>query len=169
MYTKTPMGEEEAKNNGLVILLGLVLLVFLFKVFDWGFLSSRITEYPAYCKVKVVYNTCSSPAYELNKTVYEVIPARQEVIYTSEGSPPNKLTNCAISDRSNWSCKYSDNSAELGFVNGRYYEVPLTDSSVTQDIKDHGYYLSKWSWLNVSAKYGCGGKFYCYPLIYLLN
>lgn len=133
-------------------------------VVDLGFVKSEVTAYPIFCKQKLSYGVCSDPEYSLRRTHYKLIPSRQEVLHWIEGSNVERLTKCAIKDRTNWSCKYNDESAEFGFTDGRYWKYSLKESS-SADLLERVYYVSKTEWRNQSCKDSGMPYLICLPLI----
>lgn len=168
----TPTEEKGLNPIISLVILGVVIL-FVIKVFDWGFFKSEITAYPAMCSEKVALGSCSNPEFTLNRTTYKVLSDRQEVLYWSEVSGDvQRLTKCAVKDRKNWSCKYNDNSAEFGFTNGKYWSY--TNESMSSDVglemDRKTYYLSRWGWLNLKCKSTSGlEKLLCLPVVVLFE
>lgn len=145
------------------ILIIILLPIYLLSFIDWGFLKSEITKYPVMCKGRVAYNTCDNPEFTLRKTTYKVLPQEQEVSYWTEGFDVQKLTNCAVGDRKNWTCRYNDNSAEFGFSNGSYWEVSLAPS-LTAALAEREYYVSKSRWLHLKCSNSRFHYLLCIPL-----
>lgn len=114
------------------------VLLFLYVV-DWGFLKGEITEYSIYCDPKV-------DCINLNPTTYKVSETRQEVIHWTDDSPPETLKNCSVVNRTNWSCKYNDGSAEFGFTKGNYFQYILRDSA-SSFMDDNTHYVSRLRYL----------------------
>lgn len=112
---------------------GVIVILLIIIFFDWGLLKSEITAYPINCPSDLDY------CYSLRYTRYKIDKRNQEVIYWTEGFLPEKLTNCAIVNRSNWSCKYNDGSAEFGFTNGTYYNYSLITDNLEELTKDIRY------------------------------
>lgn len=143
------------------LILGCSLLVLL-SILDLSFLKSEIVEYPILCGHKLTYGICSAPKFNLRRTYYKPSISRQEVLYWTEGFNVERLTKCAVRDRKNWSCKYDDGSAEIGFKDGRCFDHTL---SPTVTVSDDVYYVSKLEWLNQQCK--DSGLLYplCLPLV----
>ena len=54
-----------------------------------------------------------------NKSIYRVIVDTQSVVYWYPGvSSPKRMKDCAIADKFNWQCTYSDNSGKVIMTNG---------------------------------------------------
>lgn len=137
---------------GLIIVL---LLLFAFiKFIDWGFFKSEITAYPVQCKHTVELNQCEQPEYTLRKTTYKVSSDRQEVLYWTEDFDTQKLTNCAVRDKKNWSCEYNDKSSKFGFTDGNFWEIVNTSKvlRLTADLTEKTYYTSKLEYLKIQCK-----------------
>ena len=152
------------KFLGFIIIL--LVIISSWKFFNIsGLFNSEITEYSIMCKEKVEWNQCENPNYPLNKTIYKVLVQRQEVVYWINDFPPERLTKCAIRDKKNWSCKYNDESAEFGFRNGIFYEFSLKQSSVSEELWNKVYYVSRTKYLMIS----CENKIPCFLLVNLLD
>ena len=78
------------------------------------------------------------------------------MLYWVEGFNVERFTKCAVNNRTNWSCKYDDGSAEFGFNNGRYREISFGSGTSSEE---YVYYASKWQWLNQ----GCQRTGLLYP------
>jgi hypothetical protein len=61
-----------------------------------------------------------------------------------------RYDDCAISDMDNWSCSYGDGSGSFGFMNGGFYEYPVTT--------DQYFFVSRWAY----NKERCGWHQYDY-------
>jgi len=150
------------------VLMGIYFVTLAFAVFDWGFLKGEITAYPIHCEELTGTGGCKKVGFTLRTTTYKPYAESQEVVYWVEGFPPEKLTQCAIRDTRNWSCKYNDGSAQFGFTGGRYWEITLIPG-VTDDFGKKTIYVSRWHWLKES----CGGNwkvfFLCAPLMAFLD
>lgn len=138
---------KEKIEKIVVWIIGVSFVLILLYVIDWEFLKSEITEYPVMCSQKLDFGICNGQKTPLNPRTYRVFPKRQEVIYFMKGFdlPVRRLTKCAVLDRRNWSCKYDDDSAELGFRNGEYWIT----SSISNDFDERTYYVSRFQWLKL--------------------
>jgi hypothetical protein len=112
--------------------------------------SSEITAYPVQCKTIVQNGQCSAPEYTLRYTTFKVFVNEQNVVSAVEGFPPTRLTQCAVRDRMNWSCRYDDDSAELGFNDGAYFEVTLKQPTFAT-LSRNVYYVSYTEYLRIQS------------------
>lgn len=168
---ETPAQDKELNPIFGFIILGLFLIL-IFKLFDWGFLKGEITEYPVQCEHVVSLNQCKSPQFTLNKTTYKILSNRQEVIYWSEVTKtPDKLSNCAVINRKNWSCEYKDKSAKLGFTDGKYWSItnPEMATPVGLDYDSKIYYVSRFQWLNLKCHGSDEPYILCLPIVILFE
>lgn len=85
-------------------------------------------------------------------SVIEIRVSEAHVVVKS-GLSVKRSDECAIFDKRNWACTYSDRSATFGFNGGEYFEVPKTDklhhlrdTPLSEDI-----YLSRFAYM----KLGC--------------
>ena len=72
----------------------------------------EITSYPVACSGIEEGRICKGGHWmALNRTTYEVLKEKQEVIHWLPGLsyPPQRETNCAVRNVENWRCSYSDN------------------------------------------------------------
>ena len=83
----------------------------------------------------------------LNPTKYKVFPESQVVIYWHPDSdlPGQKLVNCVVRDRLNWSGEFKDGSGKFMMVNGKFVQI----FPVEEDI----YYVSCWKWWFLQIKW----------------
>lgn len=150
-------------------MIGIYTILFILAWVDWGFLKSEITAYPLHCSHKVgVLGECSNVDFSTRAFIYKVDPKRQEVLYWVEGFEVSKLIDCAIRNRKNWTCKYSDNNTEIGFNNGKFFET-VDPNSLTADLAAKTFYVSRHDWLVRS----CRGSWIpfpvCFPFIQWFN
>lgn len=123
-----------------------------YSISDGGYFSSNISAYPIECSEKRNnINNCEASEYTLRKTRFKVLPDRQEVLRWTEGFPVERLTKCAVSDRSNWSCKWRDESSFFGFKSGTFFDIDLPPAPATYD--ERTIYVSRLEWL----RFKCGG------------
>jgi hypothetical protein len=143
--------------TGLVVFLVVIYVaIVIFAAIDWGFIRNEVTKYPLLCEHAIEHGTCKRVAFPLNPTTFKVMTDRQEVVYWTHLGPdfirPERLTKCAVRDRYNWSCRYNDESAELGFSSGAYRQTILKPAyMVGIDTKEM--YVGRWSYYNQQ----CGG------------
>ena len=122
---------------------------------DFSIFQSEITHYSARCEIPVINGHCTRPEYTYRPTTYRVDVEHQTVIYWMEGFNVQRLQDCAVADRMNWTCKFSDGSAELGFQDGKHFERTIGQtSSIVQDFDTYAFDLSKygysmWEWLDM--------------------
>ena len=125
----------------------------LWLVPDWSFLKGEVTVYSARCRVDVVDNFCADPLFTVGPETFRVSEDRQEVLSRRDGFPPSRLTECAVVDRLNWQCKYSDGSAQLGFTDGTYFSNPLgTSRRIITDYKERYYFFSRTEYLKLKFR-----------------
>lgn len=76
----------------------------------------------------------------LNPTIYKVFPESQVVIYwiPDSNSPVEKLVNCVVRDRLNWSGEFKDGSGKFMMVKGEFFQTFPVDKDI--------HYISKWKW-----------------------
>lgn len=114
--------------------LSLIFIVFgilFIYIIDWGFLSGSITEYPIMCPSDFhEKNGC----YTLNTTTYYPNKNNQTVKMKTDFNIET-LSKCSVINRTNWECKFNDESASFGFINSQFHSVTLT-TSVSQDLVD---------------------------------
>jgi hypothetical protein len=77
--------------------------------------QNQVTVYP----LVLVEGHGPSPA---NRSVYKVYPETQTVVHWVPGidEVPDRLAKCAVRDRLNWRCEYSDGSAVLTMREGTF-------------------------------------------------
>jgi len=111
------------------------------------FLSSyEITAYPLHCDTPVdKAGRCNGKLIQLNRTIYKVFPETQQVIiyHPDSSGPPMRARDCAVFDKRNWRCTYSDKSGSFGCNEGRFYE----DEPDPRVI-----YVSKWRYWFIALK-----------------
>ncbi len=156
------------------IIFSFAVVIYLFLLFvafiDWGFLKGEITDYPIQCQNKPVYGVCNKKDFALRKTTYKPSVQRQDVVYSTEGFDVKRLTKCAVKDRKNWTCTYDDESAEIGFTNGKFFEVSLKESKfVSEDMFDKIYYVPKHEWIRQSCRDSWINYYLCLLIINYLN
>jgi hypothetical protein len=142
-------GSKEVKRsvittNGRWLIVFLVIITYI-RFIGWNPLGSTVVEYPASCSVVVVLGKCAGMITPLNRTAYRV--SDSAVTYSSEiGGEVEALSNCAVQDKNNWSCSYPDNSAQLGFRGGIFWERvnPAMDQNPT--ITAESIQLSRFQW-----------------------
>ena len=123
---------------------GLLFLAAILYFFDFGFISGQITAYPLSCDTKnFVDYQCTEKWLPLNPTTYKPNANRQTVIY-SIGGYWETLTKCSVVNRSNWTCKFNDESAVFGFDKGQYWQVSLGENiygveSASDDLFEDSY------------------------------
>ena len=109
-----------AKGVG-YLLLGIVSLIVIFGMIDWGSFSSEITSYGIICTDALINGRCLSSAYSSGSNTYKVNADNNQVIDENYPGGPEKLKDCAVVNRENWKCHYSDGSGPIGFTNGIYF------------------------------------------------
>lgn len=115
---------------------------------DWGWVRSEITVYSAQCAQKVLNNKCGHHQFTVRPTTYKVMVDQQAVVYWIEGFEVQKVTKCAVANRTSWTCKYDDESAEFGFLDGEYFNRSLdTPSPASKDFAEKEYYMPRWKYL----------------------
>lgn len=158
---------QSRKSVKITIYVIIIFLVFLlFKIIDLGFLKSEITEYPIKCNKKLIYGECKNPGIILSKTTYKLLPNRQEVLYQSPLDKVERLKDCALLDRNNWSCKNADKSLEFGFKDGKYWQHILWSSSEwAKNYLENRYYVSRFEWL----KHACSSRSWLQCFAFIAN
>lgn len=136
-----------------------------YSISDGGYFSSNISVYPIECSEKRNLSRCGGTEYTLRKTSFKVLPDRQEVLRWTDGFPVERLTKCAVSDRTNWSCKWRDESSFFGFKSGGFFDINLPPSPDKYD--ERTIYVSRLEWL----RFKCGGwtaLLWCAPVLTVL-
>lgn len=95
-------------------------------------MSDEVTPYPAI--------RTPTGILTLRRTTYKVSSESQTVVYWVEGFPPERLSRCAVRDRLNWQCRYSDGSAALYMVDGVLQQSPKSPA------REDWIYISRWRW-----------------------
>lgn len=115
-----------------------VFIITIFFFFDFGFLRGEITEYPLLCdKEDYINYQCTKKWLPLRPSTYKPNISKQHVLsWTSGLHGIETLKKCSVVSRKNWTCKYSDESAEFGFKNGQYWEVSLSPS-ITHELYEY--------------------------------
>jgi hypothetical protein len=91
-----------------------IALVLFFEPLTEAF-RNQVTVYP-------IGTAKDGALFPLNPSVYKVFPESQSVVHWMPGvdSAPSRLDKCAVRDRLNWRCEYSDGSAVLSMDNGKF-------------------------------------------------
>jgi hypothetical protein len=78
-----------------------------------------------------------------------MIADAQNVVSWLHGSPPDRFTGCAIRDRKNWLCTYSDGSGQFRFNGGVHFEKSLGRERTFSDaFRQREYRVLKWEFRN---------------------
>lgn len=114
---------QEKLGLALSYITGTIILILAIYVIDWGFLKFEISHYPVLCSVELESGDCKGEKTPLNRSIYRVSRWRQDVTYWYPGTnfPIERLTDCAIKNRKNWSCQFDDKSGRIGFSGGNFY------------------------------------------------
>lgn len=116
------MTSENGSGAGILGFLGITVAVILFiYIMDWGFLTGRITEYPLLCPSDY---TEGNGCFTLNTTDYYP-DARTQTVKMKTEFGIKTLTKCSVINRSNWECKFDDESATFGFTDGKFHSFTL--------------------------------------------
>ena len=96
------------------------------------YLKNEVTVYPV--------KETDKGFLPLNQTKFKVFPESQIVIYWYPASkyPSQKLANCSVRDRLNWSGEFKDGSGKFMMVNGNF--------SQTFPVNKKYQYVSRWKW-----------------------
>lgn len=132
-------------------IVGIYVVFLVLNFVDAGFLKQEITAYSVQCESASTPHLCENVKFALRPTTYKVDAEKQEVLYWTQGFEVQRLKNCAIRDRENWSCKFNDESAEFGFTNGKFWSVDLVES-ITADLGNKTEYVSRIRWINQSCR-----------------
>jgi hypothetical protein len=93
-------------------------------------ISGRVTSYYATCLQKSADNRCTAVGRTLDPTVFRVSVALQRVERFGENGEPVQLRSCAVTSRSDWRCRSTDDSVDLGFSAGRpWLRIQGSDST----------------------------------------
>lgn len=78
----------------------------------------------------------------LNRSTYKAFPESQSVIHWMPdlSGTPDRLARCAVRDRLNWQCEYSDGSAALHMTDG---ELKIEDRS---GVPEPTMYIGRLRW-----------------------
>jgi hypothetical protein len=143
-----------------LVLVGLVWLWGPFEIFSDG-----IIGYPAYCtngqkilpvvlamehygqsdyfkRMQEAERTCEIST--LNRTTYKINTARGEVYYKNidvGDIPVDKLINCAILSRTDWTCEYPGGGPKVQFIDG-LQAIRKEDAGA----KPQFFYMRRWQW-----------------------
>lgn len=104
----------------------------------------EVTVYPVHCKDGMfIDGICYGYLLPLNKSVYKISYQNQSVIYWTPNifEEPRRLYNCIVRNKNNWSCEYSDKSAKLIMINGKFSEEVKNNSFNNNDS-----YVSRLRW-----------------------
>src|SRR5258706_8940336 len=123
--------------------LGVILgLVWLWDPLE--FLTNEITSYPALCFPNLA--DCNLTPLK-SRTSYKIDAAHGEVHYRdldSAGAAVQKLTNCAIWSRTDWSCNDpTDGSAKVQFIDG------IKALNKAESMFGPFFYLRRWQWWTI--------------------
>lgn len=78
------------------------------------------------------------------RTVYSLFPSAGKVVYRTGDLPLiSELNDCRILDADNWSCRYSDGSGGVGFLDG-FPSVFETSAGDTFYLRRWQYHLLRW-------------------------
>lgn len=127
---------------------------------DFSFLKGEIIAYSLECEVKPEYNSCPGKTlFVLRAHYYKPNVERQEVLSWTEGFAPDRLTKCAVVNRTNWKCDFNDESSTFGFENGNYFNYPKEDRPIYKQ-----YYVPRSVWIRQSCQDSIFDEWYCIPL-----
>jgi hypothetical protein len=88
-------------------------------------LRNETTVYRMMCEVPVVQGRCPGKVlFPLNRTKIAVFPETQRVVRWFPGFEPDRLTDCAVADVENWTCRFANRAGEVSMVDGHYEETP---------------------------------------------
>jgi hypothetical protein len=110
----------------------LVVMVLLSLISCEDFINKEVMVYPV--------SQTDKGLLPLKRINYKAIAKQQTVIYWTHGSksPDEKLVNCVVRDRLNWSGELKDGSAKFAMVNGKFSQTYPLDKNIR--------YVSKWKW-----------------------
>lgn len=131
---------------------GCLLLLVAFVVWSvWFFglnpFSNEITSYTALCgRKEVTTSGCKDSAElrSLEKQTYTISKSGQEIVYWNDiFNRYDKMLNCAIVNRENWTCGYSDGVTTLTVQDGDFASAEFRSAGIE--------YISRWYyyWLNI--------------------
>lgn len=109
---------------------------------DW-FPINEVSDYPLYCTENFMEKgNCPGTLGTARMTAYKVFEDRQEVIYWRHGldETPRKMANCAVRNKNNWACTYSDGSGPVVMIDGIRNSEP----------DDYFKYVSKFTYYRVN-------------------
>jgi hypothetical protein len=117
---------------GVILGYMLVVLVLLSLISCEDFYNREVTVYPV--------SQTDKGLQPLDRRNYKIFAQSQTVIYWTHGSksPAEKLANCVVRDRLNWSGESKDGSAKFAMVNGKFSQTYPLDKNIR--------YVSKWRW-----------------------
>jgi len=128
---------------------GLITLILVYSVIDWGFLKGEVTSYPIICwegSFDLLGKCSSGKVGTLNRKNYIPNETTQSVIYwlnRGEGKELlSTLKKCTVVSRKDWECSYNDGSGSFGFKGGKYWED--TDYKDTKHTSKFEYMLTYW-------------------------
>lgn len=120
-------GNNVTSYSGVFVLIAILLLIF---VFDFSFISGKIIAYEIYCESASIGGLCEFKNF--SKTEYFPYSINQTVKAKNEGGV-KEFTKCTVIDRKNWECKYNDESAVFGFLNGFFHSTTLYTKMMTEE------------------------------------
>ncbi|MBI4185490.1 hypothetical protein HY524_00380 [Candidatus Berkelbacteria bacterium] len=155
---------NQAMETTLEWVMGICLLLIIALLPDYGWMQGQITAYPVYCNQALENDICSGKGRALEHTqTFKVDRNRQLVVewtnkywYGWGKSDIQRFTECAIADRSDWTCKADDRSQEFGFEGGHFHATDLKSKSVDnpndpldllQELKKQTFYVSRLSYI----------------------
>lgn len=105
----------------------------------------EITAYPLVCTGSIRGGKCLGKLIAGNKSVYKLLPERDEVSWSYPGlsTHPITSTDCEITNVSNWRCLNTDGSGMFGFNDGNFWSEPPQPNII---------YVSKSRWWYVRLK-----------------
>lgn len=98
-----------------------VALWSVWTVIDWGFLKGEITDYKAQCSGTVKRGKCIGRSTALTSFTYKPLVEQQVVLQWNQRFGPERLSQCVVVNRTNWTCRYDDQGIEYGFREGTYF------------------------------------------------
>ena len=97
-----------------------VIIYTLWLDFDLNFASGQITDYTLMCSQELVRNECTVSWIQGPRTIFTVFKDQQVVVAQPVNLLPQRLAQCAVVDRKNWSCTEEGGKDLMGFADGRY-------------------------------------------------
>lgn len=131
----------------ILILLASPVIILIIKALGSDWMHSRITAYPALCNETVYLNQCASPNHALAKIIYKIYPRTKTVYWWVEGGDAKKVTDCQITNRTNWACP-GEAGETFGFENGQYWKKSQHQDDTTSTKI---YYTTKGEWLRLQC------------------